>query len=259
MANNRKPAMPAKLRERGAAAVVRHQGRPIAPEVEMTAAEGKWSYGSPYRPADELAWCALLYEAFGTRQRAVANVFVTQLAQLCSSTWDDEAQAWRPDEQQLQTAIALVQSLAPKDEAQAALAAQAVAIHFATMKLAHSVIKHSWTDARSMASLAALGKTYVRQLEAMQGLKGKRVSRQRITVKNERHMHNHQHVHVAGGARKNGGQAHEGNERRDGGDGVDPTVRGQDAAGNVVPLCGSERTLALPQARRGERIGRAKG
>lgn len=40
---------------------------------------------------------------------------------------------------------------------------------------------------------------YVKQLEAMQQLKGRKVSRQKITVRNERHVHHHQHVHVEGG------------------------------------------------------------
>lgn len=41
---------------------------------------------------------------------------------------DEKARAWRPNEDELQTALALVQSLAPRNEAEAALAAQAVAI-----------------------------------------------------------------------------------------------------------------------------------
>lgn len=256
MANKRKPAMPAKLRAKGEAAIERHQRRPIAPDVAMTAKDGEWSYGSPYSASDELAWCALLFEAFGTRQTSVANVFVNQLAQLCSSHWDEDAHAWRPDEQQLQTAIALVQSLAPKDVAQAALAAQAVAIHFATMKLAHSFIKHSWTDARSMASLAALGKTYVRQLEAMQGLKGKRTSRQRITVSYERHNHNHQHVHVAGGSAEFGGQAH---ATHSGCNEQSTALPSYNAAGSIVSFPGCEGQAGLPDARGRKRIGSAEG
>ena len=204
----RKPAMPVKLRQRAKAAKERHQARPIAPEVEITAEPGGWSYGNPYRPADELAWCSLMFEAFGTRQRGVADVFVNHLARLCSSQWDEKARAWRPDESELQTAIALVQSLAPRNEAEAALAAQAVAIHFATMKLAHNLAGRSNPDARTLSSLAALAKAYVRQLEAMQALKGRKVSRQKITVRNERHVHHHQHVHVDRGVPSSGGQPH---------------------------------------------------
>lgn len=200
----RKPTMPVKLRQRAEAAKERHQSRPIAPEIEITAEAGGWSYGNPYRPADELAWCSLMFEAFGTRQSGVADVFVNHLARLCSSHWDDAAGASRPNEHELRTAIAMVQSLAPRNEAEAALAAQAVAVHFATMKLAHNLAGRSHPDSRTLAALAALSRAYVRQLEAMQALKGKKISRQKITVRNERHVH--QHIHVNGGGPNAGGQ-----------------------------------------------------
>ena len=121
---------------------------------------------------------------------------------------DEKAQAWRPNEDELQTALALVQSLAPRNEAEAALAAQAVAIHFATMKLAHNLAGRSNPDGRTLSSLAALAKAYAKQLETMQQLKGRRVSRHKITVRNERHVHQHQHIHVDGGVPCSGGQPH---------------------------------------------------
>lgn len=194
----RKPTMPVKLRQRAKAAKERHQARPIAPEIEITADADGWSYGNPYRLADELAWCSLMFEAFGTRQSGVANVFVNHLANLCSTRWDDSAKAWRPNEDELRTAIAMVQSLAPRNEAEAALAAQAVAVHFATMKLAQHLAGLSNADSRTLAALAALSKAYVRQLEAMQTLKGRKVSRHKITVRNERHVHYHHHAQRRG-------------------------------------------------------------
>ncbi|MEG3154462.1 hypothetical protein [Sphingomonas sp. RB1R13] len=243
-----KRRMPAKLRQKAQVATARHQARPIAPDVQITADEGKWSYGNPYQAADERAWCALMFEAFGTRQRDVANVFVNHLARLCSTQWDETAQAWRPNENELQTAIALVQSLAPRNEAEAALAAQAVAIHFATMKLAHHVAGRSNPDARTLASLAALAKAYVKQLEAMQQLKGRKVSRQKITVRNERHVHHHQHVHAAGDARNLGGQSHATNSF------VECTpMPGKGSLGSVVPFSGAEGQARLSNARRPKR------
>lgn len=242
----RRPVMPAKLRERARAATERHQGRPIAPDVHVTAEEGRWSYSNPYRAADELAWCALLFEAFGTRQRGVADVFVNHLARLCSAQWDETAQAWRPNEHELQTAIALVQSLAPRNEAEAALAAQAVAIHFATMKLAHHVAGRSNPDARTLASLAALAKAYVKQLEAMQQLKGRKVSRQKITVRNERHVHHHQHVHVDRGEPDFGGQPHASYGGKTTPRAPLPSLG---SVGSVVPFPGGEGEARLPNAR----------
>ncbi|MDQ3458596.1 MAG: hypothetical protein M3498_04700, partial [Deinococcota bacterium] len=108
--------------------------------------------------------------------------FINHLARLCSSSWDETAGRWRPNEFELQTAIAIVQGMKPKNEPQAALAAQAVAVHFATMKVGARVAGMSYPDPRTIAALAALGKVYAGQLETMQKLKGKKTTRQRITV-----------------------------------------------------------------------------
>ena len=83
---------------------------------------------------------------------------------------------------------------------------RAVALHFTMMKVANNIAGRSEPDARTVAALASLGKAYARQLETMQSLQGKRTSRQKITVRNERHVHNHQHVHVTGRGAEIGGQ-----------------------------------------------------
>lgn len=251
----RKPPMPAKLRQRAKAAKERHQTRPIAPEIEITAKANGWSYGNPYRPADELAWCALLLEAFGTRQSGVADVFISHLAGLCSSQWDQTAAAWRPNEHELRTAIAMVQSLAPRNEGEAALAAQAVAVHFATMKLAHNLAGRSCPDSRALAALAALSKAYVRQLEAMQALKGRKVSRQKITVRYEKHDHKHVHVHHEGGSAEFGGRVHEPRTAPAGEYEGSATLPRQNPKLVVVPVPSLEGEEALPEARR--KIGNA--
>ncbi len=202
----RKPAMSSKMRESASRAIERHRKRPITPDFAIDTDNGQLSYSNPYRAADELGWCALMLDAFGTRQVDVANVFVVHLAHLCSSQWDAERSAWRPREQELQTAIAIVRDLGPRNTAEAALAAQAVAVHFAAMKLAQSAAERSHTDPRTMAALAALGRTYAIQIEAMQRLKGKRTSKHKITVRNERHVHHHQHVSIGRGSANSGGQ-----------------------------------------------------
>ena len=256
MARN-KPKMPAKLRAQAATAIKRHQSRPITPEVAVTVDDGGWSLTSPYSNLDDLSWAALLFEAFGTRQRAVADVFINHLARLCSTAWDGTV--WRPDEGELQAAIAIVRSVAPKNESQAALAAQAVAIHFTTMKVATNLAGRSAPDARTVAALASLGKAFSQQLETMQKLQGKRTSRQRITVKNERHIHNHQHVHVTGGGEEIGGQPHEANECRASRDGPRSEVRSQDAPRHLLSLCRDAGSLSLPQARGSKGIRRTGG
>lgn len=45
-------------------------------------------------------------------------LLVNHLAQLCPTAWDSEAQAWRSNQAELQTAMAIVRSMALKNEAQ---------------------------------------------------------------------------------------------------------------------------------------------
>jgi len=246
MGNKSKPAMPAKLRARADRATARLQSRPIAPDIELTTNPGGWDYANPYLDEDEDAWVALLCEAFGTRQEAVAYAFINHLAMLCSVQWTESPRAWRPNEYELRLALAIVQSLDPRNEAEAALAAQAVAVHLSTMKVGRLLGTMTSVDTRTAATLAALAKVYAGQLETMQKLKGRKTSRQRITVSYEKHVHTHQHAHLEGGpAPHSGGQAQEPSDYRNGGNNRGsplvehefcPALPGPDSSGVVVPM-----------------------
>lgn len=250
VADKRKRAMPKKLRDRAAQAKARHQQRAVVPDLAFSVEAG--SFGSPYRSADDAAWASLLFEAFGTRMGSVAHVFILHLARLCSADFDQAKGGWAPNEDELQAAIAIVQSLAPRNEAEAALAAQAVAVHFAAMKMGKQIATMSYPDPRTVAALAALGKVYAGQLETMQKLQGRKTVKQRITVRYERHNHNHQHVHIEGGGGSgSGGQAQEPCDDRNSGNGNNrrpliehegsASVSRSDAAGNVVPMSRKQR------------------
>jgi hypothetical protein len=200
--------MSKKLRDQAAKAKGRHQRRKIAPDVEVTIGEQGWSYGNPYRGSDELAWCSLFFEAFGTRQGRVANTFINHLARLCQSKFDRQQGHWAPNEDELATAIALVQSFKPRNEAEAAMAAQAVALHFTAMKVGRQLADHDYADPRTASSLARLSQAYAQQIETLHKLKGRKTSRQKITVSYEKHEH--KHVHFDGGGSDDfGGRVHD--------------------------------------------------
>ncbi len=159
---------------------------------------------SPFSEAEE-EWRWMVIDTFGTRSHQVANVFLQHLSVLCASAWNDAAKCWVPDEDELTAVLHIVAAHRPKNEAQAALAAQIAATHMITMKVAKHAYSHPY-DSRTVSSYAKLAKTAASQVETMSGLKGKRrTTRQQINVVHEKHIHQHQHVH-AGDVEKSEGQ-----------------------------------------------------
>lgn len=200
-----RPEPTAELREWEKGAEQRALARPYPPGIMLEAAgfdKERWT--APH--ADSDLWTLQLADAFGTRSRAVVATFLSQLEALCGqSHWDDEARQWRLDENQFSAALALVNSVKPRNELEAAQAAQLVAIHLLTMKVAARAIRYEY-DTRTAATAAKLARTFTLQLEALQNLRGRRrTARQSITVRKELH----QHVHYHRGEGESGGQPHE--------------------------------------------------
>lgn len=194
--------------------------------------------------SDDGLWWLQLADAFGTRSSAVIATFMAQLEALCGkSHWDDEAKQWRLDENHFSAALAIVNSVKPRNEMEAALAAQMVAIHLLTMKVAAFAIRHEY-DTRTAATAGKLARTFTLQLETLQSLRGrKRTARQSITVRKE----SHQHVHYHRGEEESEGQPH----------GPPATIVDQCTAlpspepgGEAVPLPSREGQGAMPDARR---------
>lgn len=250
-----KPPLPANLRPLADKAIAKHRNRPVPPKVLVEGEEDcPPRIESPYAPEDDDAWRALLYQAFGTRSHSVATYFLQQLSDLCRRDWDEEARKWRPSEDELNAVISMVNSMKPRDEAQAAYAAQLCALHLSAMRMAQHTTTH-YADARSLAVLNKTVRAFGDGLANLQRLQGKsRTSRQTIRV--ESHKHVHQHVHLSdGGSAGNGGQSHTPN----GAATIEgsATVPGQGAFGEVVSLAGRSRVPRLPDARRAG--GRSKG
>jgi len=261
--NEGKPDMPQILKDLGSKASERLQRRSATPEIEVVSEDGGWTFGSPYSEADLDQWEALLFDAFATRSVAAFHVFTNQLAQLCSTEWKGDDAGWMPNSWELRAAIQIVRSAKPRNEAEACLAAQMVAVHLMQMKLSAAALRHSWPEPRICAIAGKLARTYAMQLEIMAKLKGKG-SRQRITVRKDC-KHEHKHIHLHQGGTENGNQPHEprGSRLPE----IKPTheleqrasLLGADASRNAlpVPLCEGEEALPVTRWRKGR--GRSSG
>lgn len=231
--------------------------RPFPPNVILEpAGMDKEHWTSAH--SDPGLWQLQLADAFGTRSAAVVEFFFGQIHELCGrSIWDDEAQQWRISETDFSAMLAIINSHKPRNEIEAMLAAQMVAVHLLTMKVAERAIR--WPhEIRTVSNVAKLANAFSQQMETMQAVKGRRRStRQSIKVSKELHQHVHYHDHRGG--KKNNGRPH---ERDDGtAAGIDdqrPALSSADTGGNVVPLSGHEGKGALPETR-GQVTRRSKG
>ena len=255
-----KPPMPAILEPIADRACKRHKVRHANPGVAVDvekASETGYVIGSPHSNLE--AWEAMVCDALGTRSISTAKTFLNQLTALCSQNWheaEDGGGEWCPDERELNMVLNIVSGIKPKNEMEAALAAQMVAVHLMQMKLSARALS-GYVVAEDAAIASKLARTFVMQIDALSRLKGKRSSsKQTIIVRQEKHVHHHQHLHVDGDPPARRSQPHEANKPRIGGDGTRPALLSQDPTGNVLPMRRDEGPLAMSQARRGKRIRR---
>lgn len=233
-----RPVPAAELRDWERGARQRADARPYPPGIMLEAAgfdREQWT--APHSDTD--LWTLQLADAFGTRSRAVIATFLGQLAALCGqSHWDDVIKQWRLDENQFNAALAVVNSVKPRNEMEAALAAQMVAIHLLTMKVTARALKHEY-DTRTAAAAGKLARTFTLQLEALHALRGrKRTAHQSITVRKELH----QHVHYHRGETETDGQPQ---ATRAGQSEKLSAMPGPDEAGKVVPLTSRRRKAGM--------------
>ncbi len=256
-----KPAAPESLVTAIEKAKARAKTRRVGPPLLMKRDEdGALVWDWPYDEEtgeDPKPWMYLLLDAFGTRYLLVAAVFINQLLDLCTEgKFNEDRQEWEPEEAELIQLLHIVNATKPKDEAQAALAAQIAATHIITMKVAKRAAEYPY-DTRTIGSYARLVQASAVQFAALSALQGKRRStRQSITVRHEKHVHHHQHVHVKRGSSKNDSQAH---TPDDGTVEQFSALPGQDETGRVVPLPRRQGQARLSNARRSKGNGRAEG
>jgi hypothetical protein len=187
--------MPAMLGPWAEKAKTRMEKRPASPGVMMEPRGDLGDFRAVAPHDNHEVWSLQIHDAFGTRSPSTVTVFMEQLRALCGENWNDERKAWQPSETELNAALNFINSNQPRNEAEAALAAQMLAVHFMTMRLSAQALKTG--DARTASIAAKLARTYAAQMDTLQLTRGKRRStRQHITVKHEKHIHTHQHQHL---------------------------------------------------------------
>lgn len=228
--------------------------------------------------ADHGAWMAMVADALGTRSEATSRVFLNSLAMLCqqrrtlTGEQDEHGNAcavYVPDETELTMLLQMVGGIRPKNEMEAALAAQMVAVFLLQMKASSAALKGWSLDERTAAIAGKLARTYAMQMDTLNRMRGKgRSTRQKIIVTHDKHIHqhHHQHIHMEGAA-EFGGQACEPSTARGGRN--DPSsprehagsaaLPGPDASGVVVPMSREQGAEPVPAPRRRRGVGRAEG
>jgi hypothetical protein len=232
-----KPEPKASLKAGKDAAVSRAMARPLAPGVMLEPCGEGWRAASPHSDPD--LWELQLADAFGTRSQSVMRTFLLDLRALCREAWDDDLKRWKASEDDLNAALAMVSDWQPENTAQAALAAQAVAVHWMAIRLSSQALNRGGMIMERDAALAGkLSRTYAQLCETMQALKGQRQPiRQTFTVEKTLKQEVHYYDQRGGGADDSSGQPHERSEPKTARiiDQRDP-LRGEDEGGVVVPL-----------------------
>jgi len=255
----RKPPVPDLLRPFIEASRKRIEQRPASPGVDLERGADGYRWNSPHRDLD--AWYVQICDAFGTRSHSTVAVFLDQLADLCPAVRDENGDRM-PNEVYLNAALNIVNGVRPRNEIEAALAAQMVAVHFMQMKASADALRLSYVDHRTTGVAGKLARTFAMQCDTLAKLKGK-TGRQHITVRSDRHYHDHRHLHAEGpgGGIENGGRPHRPCARAGNGSPVEvegrPALSGPDAARDALPVPGDERPKAVSHPRRRERVGRS--
>ena len=225
-----KPEPGATLQAEKPKALSRARRRPIPPGIMFDHGGGD-SYEAAAPHSDHDLWELQIADAFGTRSASAMRSFLDHLRALCATGWDDPNKAWKPNEQEVSAALSFVASVKPQNEAEAALAAQMLAVHWMQMRLSAQALNNGNMVMAEDAALAGkLARTYVQQLQAFREVQGKRRStRQTIKVSRENHIHYHDHR----GDKENDIQLHGTAARAIG---ERPALQGEEPGGQVLRL-----------------------
>lgn len=242
--------------KRMAEAAERVRNRKPSPGVSSDETPGRQQIAAAH--SDQAGWDAHLRDAFGTASHDFAG---QTLLQLCGVMQPDQSKHIAAA--QINAALAAVHGIAPRDEAEAMLAAEMAGTHAVAMTMLRRAHSAQTVDGlREYGNLASkLLRTFTAQTEALAKLR--RGGEQTVRV---------EHVHV-----HEGGQAIVGNVSHMGGGGSDGNcgqshapnrvealeyapstpVRGSDPFGDALRRAGLEGQEAVPHARRRKRHRRA--
>lgn len=212
-------------------ALKRALARPLSPGVMFEPKGQSYAITSPH--SDLELWELQICDAFGTRSMSVMRTFMGQLKALVPDAWDESNGLWKPNETELNAALAMVADVQPRNVREAALAAQMVAVHWMQMRLSASALNRGGMVMDRDAALASkLARTFTMQLDTLERIRGRRrTAKQSIKVTKETHQHVHYHDHR--GAGETDGQVHDADARTAT---PCPTMPGAEPGGQVLRL-----------------------
>lgn len=247
--------MPDGFREEAAAADERLLTRRSPPRVRIERSADGWEFSSPYADDEAQDWAVLLCDAFGTRHVSLVVHFLNRITELVpGGDWDAEKQVWYPDETEFNAALAIISALRPENEAQAAYAAQLLALDRSAHKLGQYTAKYGG-DPRSLATLARTTRAFGEGLERLAKVQGRiqpRTVHQTIQVI---HVDNRSVNQFNGGGASDGGQPHGATRGETVPRAALPSPR--QVVGEGVPLSSRERQAGVPRSWWGSRLWRA--
>ncbi len=192
---------------------------------------------------DEALWAARLAKALGTPDTYLIEHFLNQAANV---TWKTEAP------KASNQAVAAIQGIAPRDELEAMLAVQMVAVHNAAMEcLRRAMIPEQTFEGRdqNLKYATKLTRTFTAQVETLNRHRGK--GQQKVTVE---HVHVHQGGQAIVGHVESGGPGGAGGQRKDEEQphalthAPELTMSCPDPEREAVPVAGGPGAEAVPDA-----------
>lgn len=257
VAQGRAPKPPRRLssteRRRLVEAKRRHAEAEKPPTVHVgETADGKPVLGLPHR--DQAGWMALACEAFGTASTAFVAAETQRLAKALVPAYGRA-----PTDTEMNSALALIAGIAPRNEAEACLAIQMAAVHAGTMTLMASVARMSpHSSAYEMTARLAnrFARTYATQIEALGKLRrtaSTQVIRvERVLVAAENAVVGTINPAGQGGQIIHGGQCGGASDEGAGQPAQCTALRSEDQVRSALPAPGGEGEAALQNSWRGE-------
>lgn len=239
-------------REACAAALERTLARKPPVEVAWDKTEGL-SVASLHSDANGHA--IRLHDVLGTRSHGSLSASLGMLDHISLKRGEDRG----ADATNLNAALALVESIGPKDELETALAIQMTGCHFLAVEMLGRARNTDRTDHMQVYGALAvkLQRTFAAQLEALGKHRGG--GKQQVEV---RHVYVNGNAVIGDGAQAVFGDARGGggsteNDHRPQTQGIEhlpgapvPEMRSKDTGRNAVPVADGEGSDALPDARR---------
>jgi hypothetical protein len=172
-----------------AAEKLRHEQTAPAPKFKTEGKKANKHTIEPDHPDKAGYWQSSMRRAFGTND----NGFMRIQGELLSNALGCKADDLEGSIDTTNAAVAAMHGIAPRDEVEALLVTQMVAVQHAAMVMSQRLVNASSIDQQNSAvnAMTKLNRTYVAQMEALNRHRGK--GQQKVTVE-------HVNVHEGGQA-----------------------------------------------------------